>query len=186
MMAIRNGIARGVFSNESGLGSAPIAAAAAKVKWPAEQGLISMTGTFIATLVVCSLTGLALLVTGVWTEPIEGVAMTQAAFDAALPNGSLILTICLTLFAFTTILGWNYYGERCIVYLFGVTSILPYRLVFIAIIGLGAFIKLDLIWKLADIANGLMALPNLIALLGLSGVIVTETQLYWKNRKLEK
>lgn len=186
MMAIRNGIARGVFSNESGLGSTPIAAAAAKVKWPAEQGLISMTGTFIATIIVCSLTGLALLVTGVWTEPMEGVAMTQAAFDAALPNGSLILTICLALFAFTTILGWNYYGERCIVYLFGIKSILPYRLVFIAIIGLGAFIKLDLIWTLADIANGLMALPNLIALLGLSGVIVTETQLYWKNRKLEK
>ncbi|SYX83596.1 Uncharacterized transporter HI_0883 [Paenibacillus alvei] len=186
MMAIRNGIARGVFSNESGLGSAPIAAAAAKVKWPAEQGLISMTGTFIDTIIVCSLTGLTLIVTGVWNGPMEGAAMTQAAFDAALPYGSLILMFCLILFAFTTILGWNYYGERCMVYLFGVKSILPYRLVFIAIIGFGAFIKLDMIWKLADIVNGLMALPNLVALLGLSGVVVSETRLYWKHRESEK
>ncbi|UHA75122.1 alanine/glycine:cation symporter family protein [Paenibacillus sp. 481] len=181
MMAIQNGIARGVFSNESGLGSTPIAAAAAKTKWPAEQGLVSMTGTFFDTIIVCSLTGLTLIVTGVWNGSTEGAAMTQAAFDAVLPFGSVILTVCLILFAFTTILGWNYYGERCIVYLFGVKAILPYRIVFICIIGMGAFIKLDVIWKLSDIVNGLMALPNLVALLALSGVVVSETKLYWEH-----
>ncbi|RJG22408.1 sodium:alanine symporter family protein [Paenibacillus thiaminolyticus] len=178
MMAIRNGIARGVFSNESGLGSAPIAAAAAKVKWPAEQGLVSMTGTFIDTIIICTLTGLTLIVTGAWNGMAEGAAMTQAAFDAAMPFGSIILTLCLILFAFTTILGWNYYGERCIVYLFGVRAILPYRIVFIAMVAAGAFIKLHAIYLLSDIVNGLMALPNLIALLGLSGVVVAETRLY--------
>lgn len=183
MMAIRNGIARGVFSNESGLGSAPIAAAAAKVKWPAEQGLVSMTGTFIDTIVVCTLTGLTLIVTGTWNGTAVGAEMTQAAFDAAMPFGSLILMICLSLFAFTTILGWNYYGERCIVYLFGVRSILPYRIVFLVLVGLGAFIQLEAIWLLADIVNGLMALPNLIALLGLSGVVVAETRLYLAHLK---
>ncbi|MFW5437596.1 alanine/glycine:cation symporter family protein [Paenibacillus apiarius] len=186
MMAIRNGIARGVFSNESGLGSAPIAAAAAKVKWPAEQGLVSMTGTFFDTIIICSLTGLTLIVTGVWNGGVDGAQMTQAAFDAALPYGSMILMICLVLFAFTTILGWNYYGERCIVYLFGVKSILPYRIVFIVLIGLGAFIKLEAIWLLSDIANGLMALPNLVALLGLSGVVAAETRLYLKHMKTHK
>ncbi|UNK20299.1 sodium:alanine symporter family protein [Paenibacillus sp. N3/727] len=183
MLAIRNGIARGVFSNESGLGSAPIAAAAAKVKWPAEQGLVSMTGTFIDTIIICTLTGLTLIVTGAWNGAAEGAEMTQAAFDAAIPFGSLILMFCLILFAFTTILGWNYYGERCIVYLFGVKSILPYRIVFIVLVGAGAFIKLQAIWLLADIVNGLMALPNLVALLGLSGVVVTETRLYLRHMK---
>lgn len=183
MLAIRNGIARGVFSNESGLGSAPIAAAAAKVKWPAEQGLVSMTGTFIDTIIICTLTGLTLIVTGAWNGAAEGAEMTQAAFDAAMPFGSLILMFCLILFAFTTILGWNYYGERCIVYLFGVKSILPYRIVFIVLVGAGAFIKLQAIWLLADIVNGLMVLPNLVALLGLSGVVVTETRLYLRHMK---
>lgn len=183
MMAIQTGVARGVFSNESGLGSAPIAAAAAKVKWPAEQGLISMTGTFIDTLIVCTLTGLTLIVTGVWNGAALGAEMTQTAFDAAMPLGSLILMLCLVLFAFTTILGWNYYGERCIVYLFGVKSILPYRIVFVLLVGVGAFIKLQAVWVLADIVNGLMALPNLIALLALSGVVVAETRLYLKHLK---
>ncbi|WP_422660961.1 alanine/glycine:cation symporter family protein [Paenibacillus sp. EC2-1] len=183
MMAIQTGVARGVFSNESGLGSAPIAAAAAKVKWPAEQGLISMTGTFIDTLIVCTLTGLTLIVTGVWDGAALGAEMTQTAFDAAMPLGSLILMLCLVLFAFTTILGWNYYGERCIVYLFGVKSILPYRIVFVLLVGVGAFIKLQAVWVLADIVNGLMALPNLIALLALSGVVVAETRLYLKHLK---
>ncbi|WCF10858.1 sodium:alanine symporter family protein [Paenibacillus thiaminolyticus] len=183
MMAIRNGIARGVFSNESGLGSAPIAAAAAKVKWPAEQGLVSMTGTFIDTIIICTLTGLTLIVTGAWNGMAEGAAMTQAAFDAAMPFGSIILTICLMLFAFTTILGWNYYGERCIVYLFGVRAILPYRIVFIGMVAAGAFIKLHAIYLLSDIVNGLMALPNLVALLGLSGVVVAETRLYLRHMK---
>ncbi|WP_054955604.1 alanine/glycine:cation symporter family protein [Paenibacillus dakarensis] len=183
MMAIRTGIARGVFSNEAGLGSAPIAAAAAKVKWPAEQGLISMTGTFIDTIIICTLTGLTLIVTGAWNGAAEGAAMTQAAFGAAMPLGSFILMLSLVLFAFTTILGWNYYGERCIVYLFGVKSILPYRVVFVLLIGAGAFIKLKAVWLLADIMNGLMALPNLIALLGLSGVVVAETRLYFRHLK---
>lgn len=183
MMAIRSGIARGVFSNESGLGSAPIAAAAAKVKWPAEQGLISMTATFIDTIIICSLTGLTLLVTDTWSSSLEGVAMTQAAFAAAFPYGSSLIMLCLILFAFTTIIGWNYYGERCVVYLFGITSILPYRILFIGMISIGAFIKLDFIWKLADIVNGLMALPNLVALLGLVNVVVAETRSYWIQGK---
>ncbi|MFL1673343.1 sodium:alanine symporter family protein [Paenibacillus dendritiformis] len=183
MMAIRSGIARGVFSNESGLGSAPIAAAAAKVKWPAEQGLVSMTGTFIDTIIICTLTGLTLIVTGAWNGTAEGAAMTQAAFDSAMPFGSLVLMVCLVLFAFTTILGWNYYGERCIVYLFGVRAILPYRIAFILMVAAGAFIKLQAIYFLSDIVNGLMALPNLVALLGLSGVVVAETRLYLRHMK---
>ena len=152
MMAMQNGIARGVFSNESGLGSAPIAAAAAKTKEPAEQGLISMTG---------------------------------AAFTGAYGHiGGALLTVSLALFAFTTILGWNYYGERAILYLAGVRAILPYRLVFIALIACGAFLKLEAIWVLADIVNGLMAIPNLIALIALSGVVVHETRRYFE--KLER
>lgn len=179
MMAMRNGIARGVFSNESGLGSAPIAAAAAKTKWPAEQGLVSMTGTFIDTIIICTMTGLCLLVSDVWVGDLKGAALTQAAFASAFPaTGTALLTFGLILFAFTTILGWNYYGERCIEYLFGVKSIMPYRIVFIGLIASGAFLKLEAIWLLADIVNGLMAIPNLIALLGLTGVVVAETKRY--------
>ena len=179
MMAMQNGVARGVFSNESGLGSAPIAAAAAKTKWPAEQGLISMTGTFIDTIIICSMTGLALVLTGVWQGDAAGAAMTSAAFASAYGLfGSQLLTIALVLFAFTTILGWNYYGERACIYLFGNKGVLPYRLIFIALIASGAFLKLEAIWILADIVNGLMAIPNLIALIALSGVIVAETNKY--------
>lgn len=187
MMAIRNGVARGVFSNESGLGSAPIAAAAAKTKWPAEQGLISMTGTFIDTIIICTMTGLTLVVTGAWSGDAKGAAMTQDAFAAALPViGPYVLTFGLVLFAFTTILGWNYYGERCCEYLFGVKGIKPYRYVFIGLVAAGAFLKLEAIWLIADIVNGLMALPNLIALLGLSGVVVLETQRYLEHLEREK
>lgn len=183
--AIQRGIARGVFSNESGLGSAPIAAAAAKSDNPVEQGLISMTGTFIDTLIICSLTGLSILVTGQWTvEGLEGAPLTQAAFATVFGStGSIALTISLVLFAFTTILGWSYYGERCIEFLFGTKSILPYRLLFVAMVALGGFLKLDLIWTIADIVNGLMALPNLIALLALSPVIIKETRQYFAKRK---
>ncbi len=179
--AIQRGIARGVFSNESGLGSAPIAAAAAKSDNPVEQGLISMTGTFIDTIIICSLTGLSILVTGQWTvEGLDGAPLTQAAFATVFGNpGAIALTISLSLFAFTTILGWSYYGERCIEFLFGIKSILPYRLVFVAMVGLGGFLKLDVIWFLADIVNGLMVLPNLIALLALSPVIIQETRQYF-------
>ncbi|HEM5184137.1 TPA: sodium:alanine symporter family protein [Streptococcus suis] len=183
--AIQRGIARGVFSNESGLGSAPIAAAAAKSDNPVEQGLISMTGTFIDTLIICTLTGLTILVTGQWSvEGLEGAPLTQAAFATVFGNtGSIALTISLVLFAFTTILGWSYYGERCIEFLFGTKSILPYRLVFVAMVALGGFLKLDLIWTIADIVNGLMALPNLIALLALSPVIIKETRQYFAKKK---
>ncbi|MBY5021295.1 sodium:alanine symporter family protein [Streptococcus suis] len=182
--AIQRGIARGVFSNESGLGSAPIAAAAAKSDNPVEQGLISMTGTFIDTLIICSLTGLSILVTDQWTtEGLAGAPLTQAAFATVFGNtGSIALTISLVLFAFTTILGWSYYGERCIEFLFGTKSILPYRLLFVAMVALGGFLKLDLIWTIADIVNGLMALPNLIALLALSPVIIKETRQYFSKK----
>ena len=184
MMAMQNGIARGVFSNESGLGSAPIAAAAAKTKWPAEQGLISMTGTFIDTIIICTMTGLALVLTGVWQGDASGAAMTSAAFASAYGFvGSQLLTISLVLFAFTTILGWNYYGERACIYLFGNRGVMPYRLIFIALIASGAFLKLEAIWVLADIVNGLMAIPNLIALIALSGVIVAETERYMNRKK---
>ncbi|MFC2315257.1 MAG: alanine/glycine:cation symporter family protein [Selenomonas massiliensis] len=179
MMAMQNGIARGVFSNESGLGSAPIAAAAAKTKEPAEQGLISMTGTFIDTIIICSMTGLVLVLTGAWHGDAAGAAMTGAAFTSLYGSiGGALLTISLALFAFTTILGWNYYGERAVLYLAGVRAILPYRIVFIALIACGAFLKLEAIWVLADIVNGLMAIPNLIALIALSGIVVRETQRY--------
>ncbi|CYV84072.1 alanine/glycine:cation symporter family protein [Streptococcus suis] len=183
--AIQRGIARGVFSNESGLGSAPIAAAAAKSDNPVEQGLISMTGTFIDTLIICTLTGFTILVTDQWSvEGLAGAPLTQAAFATVFGNtGSIALTISLVLFAFTTILGWSYYGERCIEFLFGTKSILPYRLVFVAMVALGGFLKLDLIWTIADIVNGLMALPNLIALLALSPVIIKETRQYFTKKK---
>ncbi|HEL1633884.1 alanine/glycine:cation symporter family protein [Streptococcus suis] len=183
--AIQRGIARGVFSNESGLGSAPIAAAAAKSDNPVEQGLISMTGTFIDTIIICTLTGLTILVTGQWSvEGLEGAPLTQAAFATVFGNtGSIALMISLVLFAFTTILGWSYYGERCIEFLFGTKSILPYRLVFVTMVALGGFLKLDLIWTIADIVNGLMALPNLIALLALSPVIIKETRQYFAKKK---
>lgn len=182
MLTLRSGIARGLYSNESGLGSAPIVAAAAKTKWPAEQGLISLTGTFIDTIIICTLTGLTIIVSGVWTGTTNGAEMTQAAF--ATTYGSLapfILTISLTLFAFTTIIGWNYYGERCWEYLFDTKTIPIYRIGYIIILASAVFLKLEAIWSLADIVNGLMAIPNLIALLGLSGVITTETKKYFNH-----
>lgn len=175
MVAMQSGIARGLFSNESGLGSAPIVAAAAKTRWPAEQGLVSMTGTFIDTIIICTLTGLTIIVSGTWSNGMNGAALTNAAFTLAYPAlGSYLLTIGLILFAFTTILGWNYYGERCAVYLFGTRSILPYRIVFVIMTFCGGIMQLDAIWALADILNGLMAIPNLVALLALSGVVAQE------------
>lgn len=184
MIAIQSGVARGVFSNESGLGSAPIAAAAAKTKSCVRQGLISMTGTFFDTIIICTMTGLVLILTGAWSSEFSGAAMTNAAFTNGLPIatiGQLIVTIGLIFFAFTTILGWNYYGERCTEYLFGVKGIAPYRVIYIVLVALGAFLKLEMIWVIADIVNGLMAIPNLIALIGLSGVIVAETKIYFDN-----
>ncbi|TWT14752.1 sodium:alanine symporter family protein [Streptococcus sp. sy010] len=180
--AIQKGIARGVFSNESGLGSAPIAAAAAKTNEPVEQGLISMTGTFIDTLIICTMTGLAILVTGQWSTDLSGAALTQAAFASVFGIwGSYALTFCLILFAFTTILGWSYYGERCFEFLFGTKGIPAYRIFFVLMVALGGFLQLELVWILADIFNGLMALPNLIALLALSPVIIKETKTYFRK-----
>lgn len=183
--AIQNGIARGVFSNESGLGSAPIAAAAAKSNQPVEQGLISMIGTFIDTIIICSLTGLSILVTGQWTvEGLQGAPMTQAAFATLFGNtGVLALTFSLILFAFTTILGWSYYGERCFEFLFGTRFIPFYRMIFIVMVALGGFLQLDVIWIVSDIVNALMALPNLIALLALSPVVIYETKRYFKEKE---
>lgn len=182
MLAIRMGIARGIFSNESGLGSAPIAAAAAKVREPVKQGLISMTGTFFDTIVVCLMTGTVLIMTDSWTEELAGAYMTSYAFSTVLAEaGSYIVTVGLIFFAFTTILGWNYYGERCTEFLFGVKGILPYKIIYILIVALGAFLTLDVIWVLADIVNGLMAIPNLIALLALRKVITTETRQYFEG-----
>mgnify|MGYP000797678927 CR=1 FL=1 len=180
--AMRYGVARGLFSNESGLGSAPIVAAAAKTKWPAEQGLVSMTGTFIDTIIICTMTGLSIIVSGAWNGDLNGAALTEAAFASAFPAvAKYVLTGGLVLFAFTTIIGWSYYGERCAEYLFGVKCIMPYRIGYIILVGLGVFLKLEMIWIIADIVNGLMAIPNLIALLGLSGVVVAETKLYFEH-----
>jgi AGCS family alanine or glycine:cation symporter len=139
-----------------------------------------MTGTFIDTIIICSLTGLTLIVSGVWCGDVNGAAMTEAAFSSAFPYAAkYLLTAGLVLFAFTTIIGWNYYGERCVEYLFGVKGIKPYRYIFIGLVAIGAFLKLEMIWVLADIVNGLMAIPNLIALIGLSGVVVAETKAYF-------
>ncbi len=183
MLAIQSGIARGVFSNESGLGSAPMAAAAAKTDSCVKQGLISMTGTFFDTIIICTMTGLALILTGAWQSDFAGAAMTTHAFATGLNAqtlGPLVVSVGLIFFAFTTILGWNYYGERCVVFLFGTKAVLPYKMIFIALIASGAFLHLDLIWIIADIVNGLMAIPNLIGLIALRHVVIKETKLYFE------
>ena len=184
--ALRFGVARGIFSNESGLGSSPIAAAAAKTKHPVTQALVSMTQTFIDTIVVCSMTGFVILVTGSWKlEGVNGASLTSVAFSNALGQhaGSLVVALGLILFAYSTILGWSYYGEKAIEYLLGVKAIKPYRVVFVVLVLVGSILKIDVVWTLADIFNGLMAIPNLIGLLGLSGVIVKVTSDYFKNRQ---
>ncbi|MBN6187197.1 sodium:alanine symporter family protein [Aneurinibacillus sp. BA2021] len=175
--AIQLGVARGVFSNEAGLGSAPIAAAAARTKEPAKQALVSMTGTFIDTIIVCSITGLALVTTGVWKTGKTGVEATTLAFQSVFGSaGSIILAISVILFAYSTILGWAYYGEKCMEYLLGKKAIRPYQIVFIFVIAAGSTLKIGIVWTFSDIANGLMAIPNLIGLIGLSSVVVKETQ----------
>jgi AGCS family alanine or glycine:cation symporter len=182
MLAIQSGIARGVFSNESGLGSAPMAAAAAKTDSCVRQGLISMTGTFFDTIIICTMTGLALILTGAWQSDLAGAAMTTHAFATGLQAqtlGPMLVSIGLIFFAFTTILGWNYYGERCVVFLWGTKAILPYKVIFIGLIASGAFLHLDLIWIIADIVNGLMAIPNLIGLIALRQIVIQETKLYF-------
>ena len=185
MIAIQKGVSRGVFSNESGMGSAPIAAAAAKTNEPCEQALVSMTGTFIDTIIVCTMTGLVLIVTGAWHSGGEVSALTKSAFDIGLPGntGGYIVTFGIVFFAYSTIIGWAYYGEKCIEYLFGVKALLPYRLLYAAVVTIGAGAKLELVWNFADVMNGLMAVPNLIALLGLSGVVTRETERFLSARK---
>ncbi|OOF12644.1 alanine/glycine:cation symporter family protein [Salinivibrio sp. PR919] len=183
MLAIQAGIARGVFSNESGLGSAPIAAAAAKTDSCVEQGLVSMTGTFIDTLVICTMTGLTLILTQSWSGELAGAAMTSHAFAVGMKSsiGPMLVNIGLLFFAFTTILGWHYYGERCVAYLFGKRAIYLYKIIFIGLIASGSFIHLNTIWILADIVNGLMAIPNLIGLLLLRHVVINETRAYFNQ-----
>lgn len=185
MLAIQSGIARGVFSNESGLGSAPMAAAAAKTDSCVKQGLISMTGTFFDTIIICTMTGLALILTGAWQSDFSGAAMTTYAFAVGLNAqtlGPMMVSIGLMFFAFTTILGWNYYGERCVVFLFGTKAVMPYKLIFIGLVASGAFLHLDMIWIIADIVNGLMAIPNLIGLIALRHIVLEETKLFFEKQ----
>lgn len=185
MVAMQKGIARGIFSNEAGLGSAPIAAATVKTDEPVEQGLVSMTGTVIDTLIICTLTGFSILVTDTWNIGLEGVDVTTAAFQAGLPFSatvsSFILMVCLVFFAFTTILGWDYYSERCMEYLVGDKPkvIKAFRWAYILAVFIGPYMTVSAVWTLADIFNGLMAFPNLVALFALSGVVVAETKKYF-------
>lgn len=192
MIAMQKGIARGIFSNEAGLGSAPIAAAAAQTDSPVRQGLVSMTGTFIDTIVICTMTGLSIVVTGTWNTGLEGVAITTAAFQKGLPFppvvASVVLMVCLVFFAFTTILGWNYYGERCIEYLFNRNRkvVKGYRWLYILAIFIGPYMTVQAVWNIADIFNALMAIPNLIALVALSRVVFSETKNYFGKSDDEK
>lgn len=182
MMAIRFGVARGVFSNESGLGSAPIAAAAAQTKHPVDQALVSMTQTFIDTLVVCTMTGLVIIMFN-WDSGLTSSELTTRAFEMGVAGGKYVVTLGLLLFAFSTILGWCYYGEKCIEYLAGIDAVKPYRYLYIAVVMFGATTKVGLVWTLADIFNGLMAVPNLIGLLLLSPVVVSETKEYFARKE---
>ena len=181
--AIRFGVARGIFSNESGLGSAGIVAAAAQTREPVRQALVSMTQTFIDTLMVCSFTGLAIITTDVWQAGLDGPVLTQRAFDMGLPGqwGGIVVAVCLALFAFSTILGWSYYGEKSLEYLLGTGAVLPYRVAFVLAAFLGSLGTVEVVWLLSDVLNGLMAIPNLIGLLLLSGLIVRETQAYFRE-----
>lgn len=192
-LSMQKGVSRGIFSNEAGLGSAPIAAAAAQTKEPVRQGLVSMTGTFIDTIIVCTMTGLSIVLTGAWkVEGLEGVQVTTYAFQQGLPIpatiSSFILMVCLVFFAFTTILGWDYYSERCLEYLTGGNQkpIMIYRWLYIFAIFIGPYMTVSAVWTIADIFNGLMALPNMIALFALSGVVAKETKdFFQKNKNLK-
>lgn len=189
-VAMQKGVARGIFSNESGLGSAPIAAAAAQTKEPVRQGLVSMTGTFIDTIIICTMTGLSIVLTGAWqVEGIEGVQVTTYAFQHGLPFPAkftaFVLMLCLVFFAFTTILGWDYYSERCLEYLTNghKKKIIVYRWLYIIAVFIGPYMTVSAVWTIADIFNGLMAIPNMIALFALSGVVAKETKDFFKAEK---
>lgn len=185
MHTIRMGVSKGVFSNESGLGSAPIAAAAAKTPNPVKQALVSMTQTFIDTLVVCTMTGLVILSSGLWTSGHTGATLTSISFASFLPGGfgEFIVTISLIFFAYSTILGWCYYGEKSIEYLFSEKAVKAYRIIFVIFVAVGTMLKLETVWRVSDIMNGLMAFPNLVGLIGLSSIIVYETNKYFYKRK---
>ncbi|MGB5445128.1 MAG: sodium:alanine symporter family protein, partial [Psychromonas sp.] len=183
-MAIRFGVARGVFSNEAGLGSAPIAHASAQTSDPVRQGLVAMLGTFIDTLIICSITGLVIVISGAWTEGESGAALTSAAFNLALPGwGGYLVAISLAIFAFTTIVGWSVYGERCAEYLFGSKAVIPFRLIFILALPVGAVMDLNFVWLLGDTLNAMMAIPNLIALAVLSPVVFALSKNYFSDEK---
>ena len=182
--AIRFGVARGIFSNEAGLGSAPIAHAAAQTRNPINQGMVAMLGTFIDTIIICTITGLVIITSGTWTSGESGAALTSMAFQEALPGvGNYLVAIALAVFAFTTILGWSFYGERCIEFLFGVKAIVPYRVAWILAIPVGATLNLGFVWLVADTLNAMMALPNLIALLMLSPVVFKLTREHFEKEK---
>ena len=190
IVAMQKGVARGIFSNEAGLGSAPIAAAAAQTKEPVRQGLVSMTGTFIDTIVICTMTGLSIVLTGAWqVEGIEGVQVTTYAFQHGLPLPAkftaFVLMLCLVFFAFTTILGWDYYSERCLEYLTNghQKKIIVYRWLYILAVFIGPYMTVSAVWTIADIFNGLMAIPNMIALFVLSGVVAKETKAFFNAKK---
>lgn len=186
---IRYGVARGVFSNEAGLGSAPIAAASAKTDHPCRQALVSMTGTFLDTIIVCSITGITVVMANIYPhiEEANAAILTNRSFDIFLPGlGGLIVTIGLILFAYSTVLGWSYYGEKCFYYLTGIKGVKLYRIIFCIVVFFGAVTHLELVWDIADTFNGAMAIPNLIALLALSGVVAAETRDFKKIRALEK
>jgi AGCS family alanine or glycine:cation symporter len=185
MLALRMGVSRGIFSNESGLGSAPIAHAAAETNSPVRQGTIAMLGTFIDTLIICTMTGLVLIVTGLWNSDLQGAAMTLQVFDNNLPLGGSILAVCIALFAFTTMLGWSYYGERCAQFLFGAKIVIPFRVLWVIGIFIGTQMSLGMVWKLSDALNGLMAIPNLIALLLLSPVVFKLTRQYFAQDSVQ-
>ena len=181
MIAIQMGVARGIFSNEAGLGSAPIAHAAAQTDSPVRQGMIGMLGTFIDTIIVCTMTALVIIISGAWTSGETGASLSTLAYGDSIAYGEYVITFGLVVFAFTTILGWSYYGERCAEYIFGERIILPYRVLWIVAVFIGAFQKVNLIWILADVMNGFMAIPNLIALALLSPVIFKITKDYFSK-----
>lgn len=186
MMALSSGVSRGIFSNESGLGSAPIAHAAAETNSPVRQGTIAMLGTFIDTLIICTMTGLVLVVTGVWSGESEAADMTLLAFKTQLPYGDIILSGCVVLFAFTTMLGWSYYGERCAEFLLGPKVIIPFRVLWVIGIFLGTQMSLKLVWKMSDVLNGMMAIPNLIALVLLAPVVFKLTKEYFSSENTSR
>ena len=183
--ALRFGVARGIFSNEAGLGSAPIAHAAAKTNQPVQQGMIAMLGTFIDTLVVCTMTGLVIVIMDVIPTGVSGASLTSMAFGNAFPGGEYIVTLGLCLFAFTTMIGWSFYGERCVVFLLGSKGVMPFRILWVLAIPVGTVVQLDMVWLVADTLNAFMAIPNLVALILLGPLVFKITREYFADRSTQ-